>query len=118
MKTQYVHERDAELIRKDGLMCEAHPGLEFEHDPDCAGPGMAWAIEGKAAITSALTTAVLRQDELAPHKAINLLTALEHQAHRNHEYHPAHCGECSLTQTIATKLREQLGLEARASKQQ
>lgn len=38
-------------------MCEQHPGLEFEHDPDCAGPGMPWMIEGKDAIESALGTA-------------------------------------------------------------
>lgn len=49
---QYVHERQAELIRRDGLMCERHPGKEFEHDPECAGPGMAWAVEGKAEIES------------------------------------------------------------------
>lgn len=47
---QYTHERDADLIRRDGMMCEAHPGLEFEHDPDCAGPGMAWVVEGKEAV--------------------------------------------------------------------
>lgn len=47
---QYTHEHDAELIRKDGMMCEAHPGLEFGHDPDCGGPGMAWVIEGRGAI--------------------------------------------------------------------
>lgn len=53
---QYVHERDAELIRKDGVMCEAHPGLEFGHDPQCSGPGMAWTIEGRSAIAAALSS--------------------------------------------------------------
>lgn len=52
---QYTHERDADLIRKDGLMCEAHPGLEFGHDPDCDGPGMAWIVEGKEAVESLRT---------------------------------------------------------------
>lgn len=55
--------------------------------------------------------------ELEPHKAINLLTVLEHQAHRNHEYHPGHCAECSMTEVIANKLREQLGLESRAERE-
>jgi hypothetical protein len=49
---QYTHERDAELIRKDGMMCEAHPGLEFGHDPNCGGPGTPWVIEGRSAIES------------------------------------------------------------------
>lgn len=51
---QWTHERDAELIRRDGMMCEQHPGKEFPHD-DCAGPGQAWAVEGKDAIRSILS---------------------------------------------------------------
>jgi hypothetical protein len=52
---QYVHDRERELIGRDGWMCEQHPGLEWPHDdgftgPPCAGPGMAWKIEGKDAI--------------------------------------------------------------------
>lgn len=43
-------ERQAKLLKADGLMCEAHPGLEFEHDADCAGPGMPWMLEGRDAI--------------------------------------------------------------------
>lgn len=53
---QYTHERDAELINSDLFMCEAHPGLDFGHDPDCAGPGMAWIIEGRAAIEALLSS--------------------------------------------------------------
>lgn len=53
---EYTHERDAELIRRDGLMCEVHPGLEFGHDPECAGPGMAWIVEGKSRIQSLVGT--------------------------------------------------------------
>lgn len=49
---QHTHERDAELIQRDGMMCEAHPGLEFGHDPECAGPGMAWLVEGRKQIES------------------------------------------------------------------
>ena len=44
-----THERDAELLKQDGWMCEQHPGREFPHD-DCAGPGMPWIVEGKEAI--------------------------------------------------------------------
>jgi hypothetical protein len=51
---QQEAEHQAVLIRRDGFMCEAHPGLEFEHDTGCAGPGMPWVIEGKDAITDAL----------------------------------------------------------------
>jgi hypothetical protein len=51
---QYVHEHDADLIRSDGLMCEQHPGLEFDHD-GCAGPGMPWILEGKDAISAHCT---------------------------------------------------------------
>lgn len=54
---------------------------------------------------------------LKPHKAINFLVALEHQAHRNHEYHPGHCAECTMTEVIANKLREQLRLNVRAAVQ-
>lgn len=50
------------------------------------------------------------REALEPHKKINFLTALEHQAHRNHEYRPGHCAECSLAQTIAERLREEFGL--------
>lgn len=47
-------ERQAKLLKADGFMCEAHPGLEFEHDPDCAGPGMPWMVEGKEAVEQLL----------------------------------------------------------------
>lgn len=60
---------------------------------------------------------VRERTELEPHKAINFLTVLEHQAHRDHEYHPGHCAECSMTEVIANKLREQLGLESRAERE-
>ncbi len=50
-------EYQAALIRRDGFMCEQHPGLEFEHDPDCAGPGMPWVVEGREAITALLAPA-------------------------------------------------------------
>lgn len=53
---QWTHERDAELIMRDGLMCEQHPGLEFDHD-GCAGPGMAWLLEGRDAVATALADA-------------------------------------------------------------
>lgn len=52
----------------------------------------------------------VRAEELQPHKLINFLTVLEHQVHRNHEYRPEHCAECGLTQTISSRLREQLNL--------
>lgn len=54
------------------------------------------------------------REALEPHKAISFLTALEHQARRNHEYHPDQCAECSLTQTIAERLREELRLTSAA----
>lgn len=60
---QFTHERDAELIRRDGLMCEQHLGLEFEHDPDCAGPGHAWVIEGKETIQGLLVSAPIRNEQ-------------------------------------------------------
>lgn len=52
---EWFHEHDAKLIARDGLMCEAHPGLPFEHPPDrgwpqCPGPGMAWRVEGREAV--------------------------------------------------------------------
>lgn len=46
-----------------------------------------------------------------PHKLINFLTVLEHQAHRSHEYRPTECGECSLTKTIADRIRKELRIE-------
>jgi hypothetical protein len=46
---QWHHERENDLIGRDGWMCEQHPGREFPHD-DCAGPGRSWVVEGKAAI--------------------------------------------------------------------
>jgi len=70
--------------------------------------------------TRALTDEVTRLREaleLEPHKKINLLTVLEHQVHRNHEYHPDQCAECSLTQTIAERMRDELGLTTRAALQ-
>lgn len=54
---EFYHDHDAALIRRDGLMCEKHPGQEFEHDPDCGGPGQAWAIEGKENILAAIANA-------------------------------------------------------------
>lgn len=48
---EWTHERQAALIKADGLMCESHPGVEWPHG-DCAGPGMPWMIEGREAITS------------------------------------------------------------------
>ncbi len=63
-------EHQAALIRRDGFMCERHPGLEFEHDTECAGPGMPWVIEGReeiAAYTERVRTAIvqrLREDAL------------------------------------------------------
>jgi hypothetical protein len=58
-------QHEADLIRRDGFMCEAHPGLEFEHDPECAGPGMPWVIEGKEAITAMVTKAIADERERA-----------------------------------------------------
>lgn len=49
----FDHERGADLLDRDGWMCEQHPGTEWPHD-DCVGPGMAWIIEGKSAILAAL----------------------------------------------------------------
>ena len=54
---EWTHERQARLIAQDGMMCEAHPGLPFMHDDECAGPGMPWMIEGKSAIDAALEAA-------------------------------------------------------------
>jgi hypothetical protein len=47
---EHSHERQAMLVRQDGMMCEAHPGQEFGHDSNCAGPGMPWLLEGKNTI--------------------------------------------------------------------
>ena len=74
---QWTHERNADLIRRDGLMCEQHPGLEFDHD-GCAGPGMAWVIEGKEAFTQALTTARREQAERAKAEVWALVLPLAH----------------------------------------
>lgn len=41
-----------------------------------------------------------------PASALNLLTALEHEMQRNHEFSPAGCSECGMSETIANKLRE------------
>jgi len=46
---KWYHEHEAELLERDGLMCEQHPGLEFPHG-DCAGPGMTWKVEGRTAV--------------------------------------------------------------------
>lgn len=55
---QWTHERQAELVARDGWMCEQHPGIEFEHQLSsgewCAGPGMPWMIEGRENIRTAL----------------------------------------------------------------
>lgn len=48
--------------------------------------------------------------ELSPAKKINLLTSLEHQAHRNHEYRPDACSACEMTQRIIEALRSELKL--------
>lgn len=48
--------------------------------------------------------------ELPPHKTTNLLTTPEHQVYRNHQFLPEGCSECSMTETIVKKLREELGL--------
>lgn len=56
-------EHQSAPIGRDGFMCEAHPGLDFEHDPDCAGPGMPWVIEGKDAIDAAILSAVQAERE-------------------------------------------------------
>lgn len=48
--------------------------------------------------------------ELPPYKTVNLLTTLEHQVYRNHKFLPDGCSECSMTETIVKKLREELGL--------
>lgn len=45
----YKHEHEGELIRRDGWMCEQHPGVEWPHG-DCAGPGVPWIVEGKEQI--------------------------------------------------------------------
>ncbi len=67
----FDHERGAELIGRDGWMCERHPGLEFPHD-DCPGPGMAWVIEGKQRILEVMgkeshTVTLTSSDDDRPH---------------------------------------------------
>lgn len=47
----WQHEHQSALVARDGWMCEAHPGRAWPHD-DCAGPGMPWMIEGRAAVTA------------------------------------------------------------------
>jgi hypothetical protein len=54
---EWTHERQAKLIERDGWMCEQHPGLPFEHDPSCPGPGMPWTIEGRDYIEGLLDDA-------------------------------------------------------------
>ena len=61
---EYMHEHQAKLTQRDGFMCEQHPGLEFQHDPDCAGPGMPWIIEGKEAIITFLETRANAKERL------------------------------------------------------
>lgn len=56
------------------------------------------------------TDIVTEARELNPAQKINLLTSLEHQAHRNHEYHPDACSECAMTQRIIDSLRQELKL--------
>ena len=50
---EWTHDHHAKLIGRDGLMCEQHPGVEWPHD-SCAGPGQAWAVEGKQSIVAML----------------------------------------------------------------
>lgn len=50
---EWTHEHDAALIRRDGMMCEQHPGKDFPHD-NCAGPGQSWSVEGKDAVVAAM----------------------------------------------------------------
>lgn len=58
---KYQHEHQADLIARDGWMCEKHPGREWPHD-DCAGPGMPWIVEGKAAILALIDAAKSQKD--------------------------------------------------------
>lgn len=44
----WLHDHQARLIRRDGLMCERHPGRPFGHNPSCGGPGVPWIVEGRA----------------------------------------------------------------------
>lgn len=53
---EYTHDHQSKLIARDGWMCEKHPGTEWPHG-DCAGPGQAWAVEGKEAICALKGTA-------------------------------------------------------------
>lgn len=50
---QWLHEWQADLVARDGWMCEAHPGQEWPHG-DCPGPGMPWMIVGREAVLAAL----------------------------------------------------------------
>jgi hypothetical protein len=88
------------------------------HSPDtCPTCSRSFTGDISQRSTPSDTEQVRLREALEPHKAINFLTALEHQTRRNHEYHPNECEECSLTQTIAERLREELGLTARAALQ-
>lgn len=77
---EFYHEHDAELIRRDGLMCEKHPGIEWPH-ADCAGPGQAWVIEGRVAIQTATANRRLTKPSAGhPHYFINMKPFREAQA--------------------------------------
>ncbi len=82
---QWTHERQAELLARDGAMCEKHPGLDWPHG-DCAGPGMPWMVEGRESIRS-LTGAASEAREKALRRASDICfeyaVALEH----NGEHH-------------------------------
>lgn len=85
---EYTHEHQGKLVQRDGMMCEQHPGLPFEHDPACPGPGMPWMVEGRTAIEALRAEAdALREERsrfetaLAKHLGVqyghNLFSAIE-----------------------------------------
>lgn len=85
--------RDTKLIERDGFMCEAHPGLEFEHDPDCPGPGMPWVVESREEITQLRRTAVaapLNKEDLRCELAFYFGA---YHGTLDHEQDVAHCAK-------------------------
>lgn len=100
----------ADAFDKELVEAVATPWICAEEKPCEEAIAVHWdeMITALTAVCAPRATGETTVDE--PRKAINFLIALEHQVHRNHEYHPDHCAECSMTETIANKLREQLKL--------
>jgi hypothetical protein len=90
---QWTHERDTELLARDGLMCEAHPGTVWPHGA-CAGPAMPWKIEGREKIirllhrrpapsTPAMTVEQIRAEVTRTRKALAELIEAMAKAHED-----------------------------------